>query len=94
MRAVLDKRFVADRRFEALPLKVDHGEVVGTGPKAEGRFYDVGEHRKEAPSGSLRDDKRTRPRIVQPRQLAAAGRIGNTLNRLCWEAHRCDRSAT
>lgn len=71
MKTVLDKRFVADCRFEAVPVIDAEGKVSGTVPNSKGRFYDVGDLHKDAPVGfSLRVNKRSKTYIVQVRQGA------------------------
>lgn len=69
MKTVLDKRFVADCRFDAVPVIDDQGRVTGTTPNTTGRHYDVGDLHKDAPTGfALRVNKTVKTYILQMRQ--------------------------
>lgn len=71
MRAVLDKRFVADCRFDAVPVVDESGKVVATVPNTKGRYYDVGDMHKDAPVGfALRVNKRSKTYVLTARQGA------------------------
>ncbi len=71
MKTVLDKRFVADCRFDAVPEFDETGKLVGTSPNLKDRFYDVGDLHKDAPVGfALRVNKRSKTYIVTARQGA------------------------
>ncbi len=71
MKTVLDKRFVADCRFDEVPVIDEDGKVLGHEPNAKGRFYDVGDLHKDAPVGlALRVNKRSKTYIVTARQGA------------------------
>jgi len=51
MKTVLDKRFVADCRFDEVPAIDEDGKGLGHEPNAKGRFYDVGDLHNDAPVG-------------------------------------------
>lgn len=69
MKTVLDKRFVADCRFDQVPVIDETGKVVGTEPNTKNRFYEVGDMHKDAPVGfALRVNKRVKTYIVVARQ--------------------------
>jgi len=69
MRAVLDKRFVAECRFDQVPVIDSSGKWVGTEPNTKNRFYDVGDLHKDAPVGfALRVNRRSKVYIVTARQ--------------------------
>lgn len=69
MKTVLDKRFVADSRFDAVPVIDDQGRVTGSAPNTTGRHYDVGDLHKDAPTGfALRVNKTVKSYILQMRQ--------------------------
>jgi hypothetical protein len=48
---VLDKRFVADCRFDAIPMFDTSGKQVGTVPNDGQKSYDIHDRHKEAPTG-------------------------------------------
>lgn len=69
MKTVLDKRFVADCRYDQVPVIDETGKVVGTEPNTKDRFYEVGDMHKDAPVGfALRVNKRVKTYIVVARQ--------------------------
>lgn len=69
MKTVLDKRFVADCRFDEVPVIDDQGRVTGITANMKGRYYDVGDLHKDAPTGfALRVNRRVKTYILTVRQ--------------------------
>lgn len=69
LKTVLDRRFVADCRFESKPVFDEDGKLVGTVPNTEGRAYDVHDAHRDAPTGfRLRVNRRVKTYILVQRQ--------------------------
>jgi len=51
LKTVLDRRFVADRTFEAKPVFDENGKLVGTVPITEQRANDVHDAHRDASTG-------------------------------------------
>jgi putative transposase len=79
LKTVLDRRFVADCRFESKPVFDEDGKLVGTVPNTEGRAYDVHDAHRDAPTGfRLRVNRRVKSYILVQRQ---GGKVGASLSR-------------
>jgi len=71
VKTVLDKRFVADCRFDQVPVIDETGKVVGFEPNTKGRYYEVDDMHRDAPPGfALRVNKRVKTYILVARQGA------------------------
>lgn len=69
LKTVLDRRFVAECRFDSKPVFDENGKLVGTVPNTEERAYDVHDAHRDAPTGfRLRVNRRVKTYILVQRQ--------------------------
>lgn len=67
-RTVLDKRFVADCTFDAMPVFDSSGKQVGTVPNEAQKHYDIHDSHKDAPTGfRLRVNKSVKTYVLVQR---------------------------